>query len=256
MKRKRDFLRDLSSITHRPCTYFPEITAPVEEAFLWNATLSPRQTDEFLARGWRHVSSYFYRNSCSNCRRCLPIRVPVGMFEPSKSQRRVLKKNTETEFKMFEPAEFVVKYIKKSLSLYNRFLRIRYHKPPCDLDGYFNEFFVSPTRLLVSALFINGRLTGNGFLDLGEISLSTIYFSFEPRFSSFSPGTFSIMKEIEWARERGLKYYYLGYCINEISAMRYKGLFRPAELLDFDTGEWKEPDTGKGEVRNKRPKVK
>jgi hypothetical protein len=38
--------------------------------------------------------------------------------------------------------------------------------------------------------------------------------------------------------------------------MRYKGLFRPAELLDFDTGEWKEPDTGKVEVRNKRPKVK
>ncbi len=143
---------------------------------------------------------------------------------------------------MFEPAEFAVKYIKKSLSLYNRFLRVRYHKPPCDLNGYFNEFFVSPTQLLVSALFIEGRLAGNGFLDLGEESLSTIYFSFEPRFSSFSPGTFSIMREIEWARDRGLKYYYLGYCINEISAMRYKGLFRPAELLDFETGQWKEID--------------
>ncbi|MGZ6249567.1 MAG: hypothetical protein ACXWMC_08135, partial [Syntrophales bacterium] len=60
MKRKRDFLKDLSSVTHRPCTYFPEIKAPVEEAFLWNVNLSPRQTDEFLAKGWRHVSSYFY----------------------------------------------------------------------------------------------------------------------------------------------------------------------------------------------------
>jgi arginyl-tRNA--protein-N-Asp/Glu arginylyltransferase len=251
MKRNRDFLRYLSSITHRPCTYFPEITAPVEEAFLWNVNLSPRQTDEFLARGWRHVSSYFYRNSCGNCRRCLPIRVPVGMFEPSKSQRRVLRKNAETEFKMFEPAEFAAKYIKKSLLLYNRFLRVRYHRPPCDLDGYLSEFFVSPTRLLVSALFIDGRLAGNGFLDLGEESLSTIYFSFEPRFSSFSPGNYSIMKEIEWASERALKYYYLGYCINEISAMRYKGLFRPAELLDFDTGEWKDIDAGDDGFENR-----
>ena len=240
MRRKHDFLRDLSSVTYRPCTYFPEITAPVEEAFLWNANISPRQTDEFLARGWRHIASYFYRNSCRNCRRCIPIRVPVDMFEPSKSQCRVLRKNTETEFRMFEPAEFAVRYIKKSLLLYNRFLRVRYHKPPCDLVGYFNEFFVSPTRVLVSALFMDGRLVGNGFLDLGETSLSTIYFSFDPRFSSNSLGTLSILKEIEWARMRGLKYYYLGYCIREISSMRYKGMFRPFQLLDFDMGTWKE----------------
>jgi len=242
MKRKRDFLRELSSVTQRPCTYFPEITAPVEEAFLWNVNISPAQTDEFLARGWRHVASYFYRNSCKDCRRCLPIRVPADLFEPSKSQRRVLRKNAETEFRMFEPAEFAAKYIRKSLLLYNRFLRIRYRKPPCDLGSYFNEFFVSPTPGLVSAVFIDGKLAGNGFLDLGETSLSTIYFAFDPGFSDFSPGTFSILKEIEWARMAGLKYYYLGYCIREISAMRYKGLFRPFQLLDFDTGKWKESD--------------
>lgn len=258
MNRRQDFLKELSAVTRRACLYFQEIIAPVEEAFLWNVSLTLEQTDEYLAQGWRHVSWYFYRNSCSNCQRCLPVRVPVDKFKPSKSQRRVLKKNIEAEFKMFEPVEFALKHIKQSLSLYNKFLDIRYNKLPRDLGEYYNEYFVSPTRTLVSALFINGELAGNGFLDIGRTSLSTIYFSFDPQFSSFSPGTFSIIKEIEWARKNGLRYYYLGYYIREISAMRYKGLFRPFELLNFNTGRWEEtePDIGKDVIRNTKPNTK
>lgn len=258
MNRHQDFIKELSAVTRRVCLYFPEIIAPVEEAFLWGVSLSPEQTDEYLANGWRHVSWYFYRNSCSNCRRCLPIRVPVDKFKPSKSQRRVLKKNIETEFKMFDPVEFALKYIKQSLLLYNRFLDIRYNKAPRDLGDYYNEYFVSPAQTLVSALFINGELAGNGFLDLGKTSLSTIYFSFDPRFSSFSPGTFSILKEIEWAQKNGLRYYYLGYYIHEISAMRYKGLFRPFEIVDYSTGCWEEAesDVSKDLVGDKKPKTR
>jgi arginyl-tRNA--protein-N-Asp/Glu arginylyltransferase len=242
MKKRHDFLKELSTVTRRVCPYFSEITAPVEEAFLPNVSLSPEQIDEYLVQGWRHNSWFFYRNSCRDCRRCLPIRLPVDTFNPSKSQRRVLKKNRATEFKMFEPLDFAVKHIGRSLLLFNSFLDIRYDKVPRDLGEYFNEFFVSPSKTLVSALFIDGELAGNGFLDLGKTSLSTIYFSFDPRFSSFSLGTFSIIKEIEWARKNGLKYYYLGYYIGEISSMKYKGAFRPFELLDFDTGIWEEPE--------------
>jgi len=258
MKGHQDFIKELSTFTRRVCLYFPEIIAPVEEAFLWGVSLSPDQTDEYLAQGWRHVSWYFYRNTCSNCQRCLPIRVPVDKFKPSRSQRRVLKKNMKTEFKMFEPVDFALKYIKQSLLLYNKFLDIRYNRARRDLDEYYNEYFVSPAQTLVSALFINGELAGNGFLDLGKTSLSTIYFSFDPRFSSFSPGTFSILKEIEWARKTGLRYYYLGYYIREIGAMRYKGLFRPFELLDYSIGHWREtePNIGTDGTRNTKPKTK
>lgn len=244
-----DFLKERSTVTDKLCPYFPEIIAPVEEALLWNVSLSPEQTDEYLARGWRHNSWYFYRNTCGNCRRCLPIRLQVDAFAPSKSQRRVLKNNSTTEFKIFEPMDFAVKYIRQSLSLFNRFLHIRYDKAPHDLGEYFNEFFISPSPTLISALFVNGKLAGNGFLDLGKTSLSTIYFSFDPQFSSLSPGTFSIIKEIEWARNNGLQYYHLGYYIREISSMQYKGLFRPFQLLDFETGIWEEqiPEPGREE---------
>lgn len=238
MKTRHDFLSEISTVTPRVCPYFTDITATAEEVFLLNVSIPPELTDDYLARGWRHNSWYFYRSNCRDCSRCIPIRVPVGSFKPSKSQRRVLKKNTATEFKMFEPLDFAVKYIEKSLSLFNKFLKVRYDKSPRDLGEYFTEFFISPTQTRISALFIGGELAGNGFLDLGKTSLSTIYFSYDPRFSSFSPGTFSILKEIEWARENGLKYYYLGYYIRDISAMNYKSAFRPFELMDFDTELW------------------
>jgi len=235
-----DFLKELSTVTNRRCSYFPDIIAPVEEVLLWNVCLSPEQTDEYLARGWRHNSWYFYRNSCGNCRRCLPIRVRVDAFKPSKSQLRILKKNVATEFHIFETKEFALRYIKDSFEIYNKFLHVRFNREPSSLDEYFDGFFVSPAQTLISALFINGKLAGNGFLDLGKTSLSTIYFSFDPQFHSFSPGTFSAIKEIEWAHDNGLKYYYLGYYIRELSSMKYKGLFRPFELLDYDTGRWLE----------------
>jgi arginine-tRNA-protein transferase len=235
-----DFLKELSFVAARRCPYFPDIIAPVEEVLLWNVCLSPEQIDEYLAWGWRHNSWYFYRNSCSNCRRCLPIRVYVNAFNPSKSQLRILKKNVSTEFHVFEAKDFALRHIRKSLDIYNKFLHVRYNREPSDLDEYIDGFFVSPVPTLVSALFINGKLAGNGFLDLGKTSLSTIYFSFDPQFHFFSPGTFSIIKEIEWARDNGLKYYYLGYYIRELSSMKYKGLFRPFQLLDYDTGHWHE----------------
>jgi arginyl-tRNA--protein-N-Asp/Glu arginylyltransferase len=233
-----DFLKELSTVTNRSCSYFQDIIAPVEEVLLWNVRLSPEQTDTYLAWGWRHNSWYFYRNSCSNCRRCVPIRLRVDVFKPSKSQLRILKKNDASEFHIFETKEFALRYIRESVEIYNRFLRVRFNREPISLDEYIDAFFVSPVRTLVSAVFINGTLAGNGFLDLGEKSLSTIYFSFDPHFSSLSPGTYSIMKEIEWARNNSLKYYYLGYYIRELSSMKYKGLFRPFQFLDYDTGRW------------------
>jgi len=208
-----DFLEELSTVTNRRCSYFQDIIAPVEEVLLWNVRLSPEQTDKYLACGWRHNSWYFYRNSCSNCRRCLPIRLRVDVFTPSKSQLRILKKNDASVFHIFETTEFALRYIRESVEIYNRFLRVRFNREPISLDEYIDAFFVSAVRTLVSAVIIHGTLAGNGFLDLGEKSLSTIYFSFDPHFSSLSPGTFSIMKEIEWARNNGLKYYYLGYYI-------------------------------------------
>jgi arginine-tRNA-protein transferase len=65
--------------------------------------LNEREFDEFLSAGWRRFGLFFFRPTCPGCRRCIPIRVLSSQFKPTKSQRRVLRKNRETEVRLSPP---------------------------------------------------------------------------------------------------------------------------------------------------------
>ena len=53
-----------------------------------------------------------------------------------------------------------------------------------------------------------------------------------------SPGTYSILREIQYCKDNGLPFYYLGYYIADCEKMSYKGKFVPHELRDPLTGIW------------------
>ena len=80
-----------------------------------------------------------------------------------------------------------------------------------------------------------GALLAVGLCDETDEALSTMYFYFEPSEKKRSLGTFSALMEIEYARERGLGYYYLGYWIPHKQNMAYKAKFKPAEVLCTDS---------------------
>ena len=43
--------------------------------------------------GFRRSGNHYYRPHCENCQQCIPVRVPVSHFEPTRSQKRVMKRN-------------------------------------------------------------------------------------------------------------------------------------------------------------------
>ena len=51
-------------------------------------------------------------------------------------------------------------------------------------------------------------------------------------------GTFGAIKEIEFAASRGLKYYYLGYYIENNHSMSYKDRFHPNEKYNWHEDRW------------------
>jgi len=67
-------------------------------------------------------------------------------------------------------------------------------------------------------------------VDLLPNGLSSVYFAFEPAESHRSLGIYSIMKEIDLARDLGKEWLYLGFFVPGSPKMAYKGAFHPREF--------------------------
>jgi arginine-tRNA-protein transferase len=225
----------LFEMSNGDCPYLPNRTW-VTRSFRANEV--PEELyEQLLNHGWRRSGSIFYHNNCPGCNLCIPIRVPVERFAPSKSQRKVLRKNRDVTIERHEAhtrSELV--------ELFRRYDMER-HDPDSDIsEESFDRFLgSSPIQTDVMEYRVGDRLVGAGWLDILPEGLSTVYFAFEPAEHKRSLGTFSALKEIELCQELGKPWYYLGYFVPGSPKMSYKTRFRPYQLL-MD-GEWRDYGT-------------
>jgi arginine-tRNA-protein transferase len=197
-----------------------------------------------LDAGFRRSGAIIYQPMCAGCRACVPLRVSVESFTPSKSQRRVLRRNKDVVVHVGHPEATREKW-----ELYELYQRQWHRKTARESDDVM-EFVTFLYRSPVESVEFEyrdpwGQLLGVGIGDVCSASLSSVYFYFDPRQARRSLGTFSAMYEIHWAREMKLKYWYAGYWIKECPTMTYKSRFRPCEILSTD-GVWRilsEPST-------------
>lgn len=224
-----------------PCPYLPGYVADFEHYMVWRC--GPAAFDLLIETGFRHFGDYFFRPACPGaagstwCGACLPLRVPVAEFHPSKSQRRVLRRAAEVRFELARPAFEPLKY-----ELYRKHKeRFKGRSPHVEdeeqngklaLEHFRTSFFPSDARSWEGRYWLGERLVGVGHIDITERALSSIYFYFDPEFEALSLGTLSALREIELARERGIPHYYLGYAVHGNPAMRYKMDYRPCEIFD------------------------
>lgn len=218
-----------------PCPYLDGRVArlPLRWQF---ADVVGAELDASLAQGDRRVGRMLYRTQCPDCAACEPLRIPVQRFQPSRSQRRVLRRNEDVRVEL-APASFS----EEKLALYNRhkFERgLAKRESPMTRRGYEGWFLRSCTRTWEMRYLVDGRLIGIGILDVGDLDTSSVYFYFDPDEHRRSLGTFSTLVEIETLRRRGGRFHYLGLYVAECRHLSYKAAFYPHERrLD---GEWRE----------------
>ncbi len=198
-------------------------------------SLSHDELDARLAAGDRRQGYFLYRTRCPTCVACEPIRIDVRRFAPSRSQRRAWTRGRRhLRVEMGPPVAD-----QRRVDLYNAHRRQRGlddDSDPIDLEGY-RAFLVHTCCDTVELkYFVGPELIGVAIMDRGATSLSAVYCYYEPAYEHLSPGTYSILEQVNHARATGRRYLYLGLHVAESHAMRYKARYLPHERLV--AGEW------------------
>jgi arginine-tRNA-protein transferase len=190
---------------------------------------------EFLNASFRRSGYVIYQPVCRGCRRCVPLRLSVDRFRPSKSQRRCRRKNLDLTVIVGEPAATDEKF-----DLYRRYQSQRHPHPAENSRSAFEEFLYHSPVDTLEFEYRDGdaKLLAVGICDICEKSLSSVYFYFEPGQGRRGLGTFGVLEEIEFAKSRGIGHYYLGFWVHGCDKMEYKSDFGPHEILGPD-GLWR-----------------
>jgi arginine-tRNA-protein transferase len=218
-----------------PCSYLPEHTA--QTRVLLADRVEPLVYEQFMDAGFRRSGRIIYQPVCRGCRDCVPLRLLVDQFRPSKSQRRCQRRNADLTTSIGPAVATDEKY-----ELYSRYVHEWHgHDPLEDSREDFERFlYDSPVDSIeFSYRDRSGRLLAAGICDVCPRSLSTVYFYFDPRESMRGLGTYGAMGEIAHAQSLHLPRYYLGYWISKCGSMAYKSGFRPCQTLDTD-GVWRD----------------
>lgn len=199
--------------------------------------------EHLLNYGFRRSGTSFYQNHCPNCNECVSLRIPVADFKPTKSQRRILKKNQDLKITREK-----VSFQQEDFELYQKYCNTRHEKEEQQYVGDYKQFLInSPVETQMMRYYFQEKLIGVAWLDLLPESISSVYFAFDPQYSNRSLGNFSILKEIELCKELSREWYHLGFWVRGSQKMSYKAQFHPYQRL-VSQGEWADSSGDKGEV--------
>ena len=186
--------------------------------------------------GFRRSGDFTYRPECHLCRQCLSSRVPVAEFIMNSSQKKAYKKNQDLRYTITS----TVYANDQHYELYERYIIARHS----DGDMYppsreqFDKFLVqSCTDSFFIEFWLDQKLIAVSTCDQLDDGISAVYTFFDPEESHRSLGTFAVLQQIEYAKQIGLQYVYLGYWVPHSKKMNYKSQYIPLELL-LD-GQWR-----------------
>lgn len=210
-----------------PCNYLPD-----QEERLLIAVDETLQTSEhygwLMHQGFRRSGSDIYRPHCLTCNACQSLRVLVQEFMPSKSQKRILKRNKGFSISVSQGVK------DNYYQLYQHYINTIHCDGsmfPATLEQFQGIVKNQVTKLHFIEIWHESTLISVAITDDIPNALSAVYTFYHPDYRKLGLGVFSILKQIEIAAKLNRQFLYLGYQIEGCQKMNYKNRFYPHQIL-------------------------
>ena len=200
-----------------------------------------RLNDALSKQGFRRSQNVLYRPSCADCSACLSARIRVADFEPSRTQKKIMKRGAALRRNATSPWA-----TEDQFALFRRYLDARH------ADGGMADMDIFEFAAMIEETPIKSRVIEYSRPELGDErsrplgavcltdvfddGLSMVYSFYDPDLVALSLGTYVILDHIAIAREAGLPYVYLGYWVPGSKKMGYKAGFSALEI--YKGGQW------------------
>ncbi len=203
-------------------------------------SLSAARLDKYLASGWFRSGETLSRSKMiswdGDVASIINIRINLRYYESPKSFRKILRKNKQ---------QFRVEIVSPNDNYYQEGEENLYQLHKERFHGFvfptLNEFFYN-TSVYWSIfdtkqvkVYDEEKLIATSFFDCGKNSLASIMGIFDPNYSKYSLGIYTMLEEIEYMKRTNRQFYYPGYILDIPSMLDYKLRFLNIEFYDWES---------------------
>lgn len=191
---------------------------------------------QLLTVNFRRSGEQTYSPHCPACRACQSVRISPEQWQPSRSQRRLLKKAQRSglQYRLVTKAD-----INQYFPLFAAYIAFKHDDGimyPANEEQLSSMLECSwlPVRFL--EIYQAEQLVSVSIIDELADSYSAVYTFFAEQYQLFSPGKLAIIYLLEQARSDDKTFVYLGYLVEACQKMAYKAEFSPQQR--FIQGQW------------------
>lgn len=214
----------------------------MESQYYIPRSLSPSRLDKYLANGWFRSGEMLHRSEMvswdGDVASVINIRVNLRNYKPPKSFRKILRKNRERfSYEIIRPSD---NYYQDGEEELYQLHKDRFHGfvfPTLDEFFYNTSVYWSVFDTMQVKVYDGDKLVATSFFDCGKNSIASIMGMFDPKYSKYSLGIYTMLEEVEYMKETDRQFYYPGYILDIPSMLDYKLRFADLEFYAWK-GKW------------------